>query len=101
MTAQRKRNRVGDTAWEVEWLSFLFVDENGDSDPDRSTYSTAMFKTKEAADDFARKIYPESKSGSVAITPMQFMPYDEEDAYEMPYVGLWEATGDSDYFEGE
>ncbi len=44
-----ERPRVGNEAWEVEWLSHIVEDECGDMDPDRSTYSVRMFSTEAAA----------------------------------------------------
>jgi hypothetical protein len=59
-----------------------------------------MFNRKSSAETFARKVYPHSKSGTVGVTPMRYVPYDEDDAASMPHVGFWEACGDTEYYEG-
>ena len=99
--ATKQRPRIGDEHWEVEWLAEIAIDENGDHDPDRSTYTFRYFKNESKARAFAREIYPQSKSGAVRITPERFVPYDEGDALRFPHAGFWEATADPEWYEGE
>lgn len=101
MVKQKRKPTVGDVAWEVEWLSCIVRDDNGDMDMDSSEWSCRLLATKEAADVYARKVYPKSLNGSVLITPQRFVPYDEDDAVKYPQVGFWESCGDSEEYSGE
>lgn len=94
-------SKVGDEAWEVEWCSDVPKDENGDSISDRAVMHVRTFKTKAAALKCAREAFPKDFFGSVAITPVRFMPYDEDDAERYPTVGYWEACGETEHYEGD
>ncbi len=50
-----------------------------------------------------REVYPEAvgKFGVVEFWPAEFMAYDEDDADLYPHAGYWDATGDTEYYEGE
>jgi hypothetical protein len=95
--------RHGDQVYEVEWCQDLPTDENGDADMDSATFARRNFATIEEARAYAKKVYPLCKLGSVMITLMEFVPYDEDNPDEHgPNVGFWEAaTVDSEYYQGE
>ena len=95
-----RRPRVGDRCYEVEWCSEIPRDENGDSDMDAAKMHVARFSTHDEALAFAKEVYPRDAFGSVCITPMQFSPYDDDDATIYPTAGFWDATGDSEHYDG-
>ncbi len=97
MTAAKKRPRVGDETWEVEWVSKMaFYPDSTDVDRDRCESSYRYFDTYEEALAFAAKTWPETtdKFGIVEIMPKWFVPYEEEDADIYPHLGFWESCGD-------
>lgn len=102
MVAERRKPVIGDECWEVRWCHASWLDEDGiTGDPDRDSYTVKDFKTHAAAMAYAKKVYPKCCHGVVNITPMQFVPYDEADAARYPHAGYWEATGDTEFYEGE
>jgi hypothetical protein len=101
VTRQRRRPRVGDECWEVEWCAGVPLDENGDADLDRADYRVCRFADRDAALAFAREIFPKDHFGAVRITPERFEPYDELEAVAYPHAGYWQAIGDSEFYEGE
>ena len=92
---QKSRPRVGDELWEVEWCEGIPLDENGDGDIDRADMHCVMVETEEEAMRIAKEKLPIDAFGSVAVTPMRFEPYDEDDAVRYPHAGFWEAIGDT------
>lgn len=100
MTATKKRPAVGDERWEVQWCIDVPKDENGDCVLDQADDRFAMFQTKAAAMRHAKKVYTKDFFGSVRITPMRFVPFDEDDALRFPHAGYWDAIGDSEFYEG-
>ena len=98
MTKQKRKPRIGDEAWRVEWISELaFYEGTEEIDRDACKESSRAFSTWEAALAFANKIWPTTtdKFGIVEITPIRFAPYDEDEAGIYPHVGFWEDSGDS------
>src|SRR5262245_11962459 len=93
--------KIGDETWEVEWCSMCPKNKEGDYELDQASYSFRHCKAKGNAVNHARKVYPACLFGSVRITPMRFVPYDEDDAATMPHAGYWDAIGDVEYYEGE
>lgn len=93
--AAKTKPTVGMRAWEVEWCAGVPKDENGDSDMDRADDRFAHFKDKGKALAYARKVLPNDAFGAVRVTPIEFVPYDEDDAATMPTVGFWEHSGES------
>ncbi len=104
MTAQKKRPRVGETKWEVEWCSKLaFYEDSTDTDMDRCTMSFRYFATEAEAVAFAAKTWPETVKtfGVVEICEVRFTAYDDDDAAEFPHVGFWEHIGTVQYITDE
>lgn len=98
--AAKKRPRIGDEAWEVEWVSKLaFYEGTQDVWHDRCEYSFRHFPNRGLAMAFAKKVWPDAKKtfGVVEITPIRFVPYDDDDAAMYPHVGYWEHSGDTEY----
>jgi hypothetical protein len=93
------RPKIGDEKWEVEWVSELAFDENGNMDIDRNKHSFKYFPDKESALAFAKKIWPNTVKtiGVVEVMPIRFVPYDEDDTD--PYIGFWESCGEIIHIE--
>lgn len=87
--------KLGESGWEVEWLSKYAHNEFGDVEPDECTYEYRYFRTKSAAVRFAKKILPQSPQGMVRVTPFRIEPLSDE----WPYGRSKEYTGDSEYIE--
>lgn len=88
-------SKVGDQLWEVEWCSNAPCDEHGDFLPDQCEYRFRRFTTRDKADEFAQRIYPEDAFGSVRITPVVGV-----DAFGLGRVTSYQPAGDSDFYEG-
>lgn len=97
MKAAKSRPTVGDRKWQVEWCAGIPKDEYGDSDMDAADYRRSCFKTHDEAIAFAKEKLPLDAFGSVAVTEIEFVPYDESDADSMPHVGFWEDVRDAEY----
>lgn len=95
------KSRVGDRAWLVEWCHFRYQDEDGTGDPDRDQTSSRRFASREEAMAYAKEVYPQDQYGAVMVTQVEFTPYDEDDVADFPHAGFWEATADTEYYEGE
>lgn len=93
----KPKPKVGDTAFEVGWCAGIPKDENGDSDHDRADCRYARFKTHEAAVKYAKEVLPKDAYGSVSVTPIEFVAYDEDHAASHPHVGFWEHSSDGEH----
>lgn len=100
MTKSKRRARIGDKRWEVEWVSKLVFDEYGDMDIDRNEVSYAHFDSENEAVAYVKTVWPiaEKTIGQVEVTPIRFVPYDDDDADIYPHVGFWEHYGETLYF---
>ena len=97
----RKRPVIGDRAWRVEWCADLPVDAAGDSDTDMADNRCEVWLTKPAAQKRATEVLPLDVFGQVSITPVEFVPYDENDAIRYPHVGFWEEADEPIFLESE
>jgi hypothetical protein len=90
MKAMKKRPKVGDLCWEVEWRE----DRPDDEEP---RYVHRNFPTREAAFDFAQKSFARAVAGGVPL--MLVTPYEwVEDG---DGVCFWEAQTEGECYEGE
>ncbi len=94
-----KRPRVGDRMFAVEWCDGVPTDENGDAVMDAADDRVKRFATIEDAREFAMRILLKYFFGSVSITPVEFVAYDEDDALRFPHAGFWEAAGETEHIE--
>jgi hypothetical protein len=104
MTTTKKRPRVGDRLWCVEWCDKLaFYEDSTDVDRDRCTMKERNFPTREEARRFAEEIWPKTTEtfGIVELYEMEFTAYDEDDIATMPHVGFWEVASEPEIFSGE
>lgn len=104
MTSQKRRPRVGDTCWEVEWCEQLAFDSNGDCDHDRCKMNVRNFDHESDARAFAESVWLKTTDafGIVQVTPHEYVPYDEDETDpRLMGAGYWEATADSATFSGE
>lgn len=102
----KKRPRVGDKCWFVEWcveLAFYDDDPAGDLDHDNCKTTCRRVANREEAERLAREVYPQTVGtfGVVEYWPSEFVAYDEDDATRYPHAGFWEATADPEFYEGE
>lgn len=92
------RPRVGDTRWIVEWCVRVGLVDDTDPDqgcdPDRDVKRFRYALDRAEAVKVARLMLPLSADGQVCFWPVEFVPYDEADAFDRPHAGFWEATGD-------
>lgn len=89
---------IGESGWEVEWCSKVFVDpETGDSDPAQNVYEFQCFRSQAEALEFAKEIFPSDQHGAVRITPFTIEPLSAE----WPYGRSIEYTADSEWYEGD
>lgn len=101
-TKTKRRPRVGDTAWHVDWCADLPWDPETEScDIDRADYRTEVYWSQAAAEKRAKAVLPKDAFGSVKVTPVELQAYDAADAIRYPHVGFWEPIGDSEYFEND
>lgn len=90
---------LGESAWEVEWCYELpTVEGCNDADIDRAKFSRSMVKSKEAAMELAKKVYPLDKFGAVKITPME---YRDDIGEGIAALFDWAAAGDSIEYSGD
>ena len=109
MTKQKKRPRVGDECWFVEWTyELVWVDGDDTSefreiDRDNCKTHRRMVSTKEEAEKLARDVYPQTTNcfGFVEYWPATFTAYDEDDAEAFPHAGFWECTADPECVDGD
>jgi hypothetical protein len=85
----------GQRAFEVEWCNNLPFDECGDGDFDHADCVSKVFRTKESALDYARKVFPLDVFGSVSIREVEYTQYEPG----FP-GGYWDAIGNPEEFDG-
>jgi hypothetical protein len=104
MTKQeKKRPRIGDECWFVEWCSKLAFDECGDVDRDNCKNTTRRVNTREEAEALAKEVWPRTKetSGIVEYWHARYEAYDDGDG-SGPYLHHWEPTEEwPEVYEGE
>lgn len=106
MTTQKTRPRVGDECWFVEWTYEMAFEGEGEYryvDRDNCKTRTRKVATREEAERLAKEVWPQTVDcwGIVEYWPSQFVAYDEDDASLYPHAGFWEATADSEIYEGD
>jgi hypothetical protein len=102
---QKRRPRVGDKVYRVEWVSKLaFYEDTDDVDHDNCTTSAKSFPfdQHDKARAFAEEIWPTTQQtfGIVEVDLMEFVAYDDDDAEEYPHAGFWECR-ETEIFSGE
>ena len=99
MPTTQRQPRVGDRAWHVDWCAGIPLDpETGDGDLDNADYRTETFWLEPDANERARKVLPLDAFGSVSVTAVEFLAYDDDDAACYPHVGFWEPIGEPEDF---
>jgi hypothetical protein len=98
-----KKPRIGDRKWTVEVCVEIPTTEYGDADIDAARYEYKSFPEdqKHAALAYAKEQMPRSVDGTVTVMHREFVPYDEDDAEQCPWVGFWEEIEDAIYLEQE
>lgn len=90
--------RLGDRAFEVEWCYELPLDEFGDANLDCAKQAVRYVPTHEEALAVAKKVFPKDQFGSVRITPVEYTdPFGDR----VPSTYLWEAHGESEFYDGD
>jgi hypothetical protein len=102
MTANKKKWRVGDSGWEVEWTYELAFedDEQTSVDRDNCKERRRWFETKEEATKYAREVaYPQTVGvfGFVEIRPfvIEYLVPEDRAGIHVEYMD------GEDFYEGE
>lgn len=93
MTASKKRPRVWEECWVVEWCTDL----------DDGSRETAYVATESEAKKLAAEVWPQTveTTGIVEYWLAEFWPFDRADAERLPHAGYWRAPEQKNFYEGE